>query len=51
MALSWTRERNARSGTHYDIDYFLPSPDGKLVAYGISPALPDRRIQCCGSWT
>jgi prolyl oligopeptidase len=26
----------ASAGKHYTINYFLPSPDGKLVAYGIS---------------
>lgn len=25
------------NGVHYSIDYFTPSPDGKLVAIGISP--------------
>ena len=26
-----------RSGVHYSIDYFAPSPDGSLVAVGVSP--------------
>ena len=27
----------SKDGVHYSIDYFVPSLDGKLVAYGISP--------------
>jgi len=26
-----------KNGVHFSIDYFAPSPDGKLVAYGVSP--------------
>ncbi len=26
-----------RNGVHFSIDYFAPAPDGKLVAYGVSP--------------
>jgi len=29
-------ERLSREGAHASIDYFVPSPDGKLVAFGIS---------------
>src|SRR5262249_32898496 len=30
-------EKLTAGGKHYSIDYFQPSRDGKLVAYGISP--------------
>jgi len=30
-------EKLTQEGHHYSIDYFTPSLDGKLVAYGISP--------------
>jgi prolyl oligopeptidase len=30
-------ERQTKDGVHYSIDYFQPSLDGTLVAYGISP--------------
>jgi prolyl oligopeptidase len=28
----------ARDGKHFSIDYYVPSPDGKHVAYGLSPS-------------
>jgi len=28
----------ASAATHYSLDYWVPSPDGKYVAYGVSPA-------------
>ena len=30
-------DKQSGAATHYSIDYFTPSIDGKLVAYGISP--------------
>src|SRR5207244_13312265 len=29
-------DARAGAGTHYSIDFFKPSPDGRYVAYGIS---------------
>jgi prolyl oligopeptidase len=29
--------RLGSAATHYSIDYFVPSPDGRQVAYGVSP--------------
>ena len=31
-------DTQATAGTHYSLDYWQPSPDGKYVAYGTSPA-------------
>ena len=31
-------DREATAGTHYSLDYWQASPDGAMVAYGISPA-------------
>ncbi len=31
-------DTQASAGTHYSLDYWQPSPDGKYVAYGTSPA-------------
>ncbi|MEO8925399.1 MAG: prolyl oligopeptidase family serine peptidase [Caldimonas sp.] len=30
-------EKMGQAGVHYSIDYFAPSPNGKLLAYGTSP--------------
>jgi prolyl oligopeptidase len=30
-------DKEARPGTHFSLDYFAPSDDGRLVAYAVSP--------------
>ena len=37
-------ERLTKDGVHYSIDYFQPSLDGALVAYGISPGGSEQSV-------